>query len=69
MVTSGSLGGVIISTVAWNIRSVCSIPALDVILPISIILTTLVDVMILYKVHTAGGFESYVQHFPFSSLI
>ena len=37
MVTSGSLGGVIVSTLAWNATGMCLIPPLGTIFPIFII--------------------------------
>ena len=55
MVTSGSLGTVLVSTLAWNARDVGLIPALGAIFPIFITLTTLVVVtIILYKLHTVS---------------
>ena len=42
--TSGSLGGIIVSTLSQNARDLGSIPTLGAIFPISITLTTLVAV-------------------------
>ena len=42
MVISGSLGGVLLSTLAWNARDVGSIPGLGTVFPIFITPTTLV---------------------------
>ena len=50
VVTSGSLGGVMVRTLAWNARDVGSIPALGTIFRIFITFTTLVALtMILNK--------------------
>ena len=52
VVTSGSLGGVMVSTLAWNASDVDPIPALGAIFPIFITPVTLVAMsMILYKLH------------------
>ena len=40
IVTSGNIGGVMVSTLAWIARDVGSIPTLGTILPIFITLTT-----------------------------
>ena len=53
VVTSGSLAGVIVSPLAWNVRYVGLIPARGTIFPIFITPTKLVAVTrILYKFHT-----------------
>ena len=50
MLASGSLGGVMVNTLAWNTRVVGSISALGTIFPIFITPTILIAVtMILYK--------------------
>ena len=52
MITSGILGGVMVSILTWNARDVGSIPALCTIFPVFITPTTLVAVtMNLYKLH------------------
>ena len=40
VVTAGNLGGVMVITLAWKVRDVDSIPALETIFPISITPTT-----------------------------
>ena len=56
VVTSGSLGGVIVSTLAQNARDEGLIPILGAIFPIFITPTTLVAVtVILYKLHMLYG--------------
>ena len=53
MVISGSLGGEMVSTLAWNARDVCSIPTVGTIFPMFITSMTLVAmIMILYKLCT-----------------
>ena len=52
VVTSGSLGGVMVSTLVWNTRDVASILILGTIFPIFITPMTLVAVIMnLYKLH------------------
>ena len=43
MVTSGSLGAVMVSTLAWNARDVGLIPALGTMFPIFITPTTILN--------------------------
>ena len=53
MVTTGSLGGLMVSTLSWNTRDVGSVPALGTIFHIVIALTTLIGMTIkLYKLRT-----------------
>ena len=49
MVTSGTLGGVLVSTMTQNARDVGSIPALGTMLPIFITPTTIMIIMIQYR--------------------
>ena len=54
VVTAGSIGGVVVSTLAWNARDVDYIPALRAILPIFITpMPSVAVTMILYKPHVA----------------
>ena len=64
MVTSGSLGDVMVSTLALNARDVCSIPTLGTIFPIFVTPTTLVAVTrVLYKLCAVWLLNRYEHTF------